>query len=1023
MTPSRRTVSVLVGCGVFLSFSVFLSSISAQDAELRARRMEAMQKAAPPGAQPQAPPQGEQPKEGEKPGGAPGAAAKPGEKAAEKAEPARARRKPAGPANPDELKARLGEDGRTSFSFKGQDWEDVLEWLGDISNMSLQMEEVPPGFLNLTSRGRYTVDQIHDLVNSALINKGFTLLRNGEVLIVTKLEKLDKSLVPRVNPDELESRGTYEYVKCFFDLNSLLAEPTAEELKAMMSTYGKVTALKTTNRLDIVETAGNLRRIRDFLAEEQGERGKENVLREFKLKNVRAAEVYETLHTVLGLKKPGPSVALTAEQIQQMQQQFMQAAQQAAQQAAKGPGGKDNKEVFLAINKAENSILANAPPDKMAIIEQAVKAMDIPRNRSESLLSNLPRLRSYKLTAVDPLTLVKVLEDLGNLDPQSRLEVDARSRSILAFATPIDHVTIQAMVDKIDGTGRKFEVVQLYVLEAEMVAGSIEFLMRGGEDKNKSRSYNPFFYDFGYGPMRGQQQNDPNDQLQVEADTERNRLLIRATDAEMKEIRQLLTKLGEIPEEERGRQNMRVVPMSPGDMQKLLERIQNAWPSVAPNPLRVAPVETPATDADEDATEPTPRRRTDSKTDPRSERTDTTRDAVPAGRAGAGPIDATEWRAALANRMRLASVDDPPARELGATAAQQEGEQDPPPPARGQREPLDSNDPRLGRRPTRPAPQPPPISITPGPHGLVITSDDTEALDQMERMITELAPQQRISSKVFYLKNSFCKDVADVLKDIFRDGESSSRQPNPFTDDMYYYYRYGAGSRDQTKERGRLSKRKQLKFVPEPSTNTLLVLGADPTQLAEVERLIRIYDEGVRPDSNSVRVTKQLSFRYTTAKEVAEVIKDVFRDLLSPIDKAVAKPGQQQQQEQARSMYSTTYIFGSEGDKENARKFKGLLSMGVDDRSNTLIVSAPKDLMSIINQIADELDKAAGESRGVVQVLNLGTASGAVQQILHGVAKPPVSTNVQPTPEPVEKPQQGQRNPPNGRETTFVVPN
>ncbi|HYM98583.1 MAG TPA: proline-rich domain-containing protein, partial [Aestuariivirgaceae bacterium] len=375
----------------------------------------------PPGAPPQ---QGEPPKEGQppgQPGATPGKAAeKPGEKPAE---PGRPRRKPQGPASAEELKARPGSDGRITFSFKGQDWEDVLEWLADISEMSLQMEEVPPGFLNLTSRGRYTVEQVRDLVNSALINKGYTLLVNGEVLLVSKLKDLDKSLVPRVDPEDLEQRGAHEFVKTFFDLDSLLAETTAGELQPMLSPHGKITALKTTNRLDIVETAGNMRRIRDFLAEEQSDRGKENLLREFKLQFVRATDVYETLHTILGLKKVGPSVALTPDQIQQMQQQFMQAAQQAAQaaQAAKPGGGGPGKEVYLAINKSENSILANAPADKMGIIEQAVKAMDIPKNKAESLLSNLPRLRSYKLSAVDPSSLVKVLDDLGNLDPHTKL--------------------------------------------------------------------------------------------------------------------------------------------------------------------------------------------------------------------------------------------------------------------------------------------------------------------------------------------------------------------------------------------------------------------------------------------------------------------------------------------------------------------------------------------------------------------------------------------------------------------------
>jgi type II secretory pathway component GspD/PulD (secretin) len=995
MNPLKRCGIVALGFVVSLSALCSLGTLCAQE-EKKAPTIPAPAYKDLPPAGAAAP---DKPKAEAKPGEPPKEPgktnAKPDEKKDKKAaEPGRPRRKPQEPPNPGELNARPDDDGKLSFSFKGQDWEDVLEWLADVADLNLQMEEVPPGFLSLTTRGRYTVSQVLDLLNSALINKGYTALRSGENLLVVRLEKLDKSLVPRITERELDDRGTFEFVKCFIDLRSLIAESTAEELKPMLSPHAKITALKTTNRLDILETAGNLRRIRDFLSEEQSDRGQQSLMREFKLTHVRATDVVETLNTLLGLKSTKPAAAqpqpgMNPEQMAMMQAQMQAMGGQPGQPpGALQPGGKQEEKVYLAINKRENSIFAHAPPDKMSIIDQAIRAMDMPANRSESLLANLPRLRTYHMSAIDPAALVKVLEELGNLDPQTRLSVDERSKSIIAFATPLDHVTIQAMVNKIDGTGRKFEVIQLRVLDAEMAAGTIEYLMKG-DDKQPTNSYNPFFFDFGYYSPRQSRsrQKDPSEELQVDADTERNQLLIRATDVELAEIRQLLVKLGELPEEDRSRRTVRVVPMAPGDTQKLIDRLRTTWPTIAPNPLKVDPQEPPAGSGDGDTT---PR-----ATEPK--------------KTGAGrlprPNEPVRTALAATELARRAPLEVPVVVEL--TEDDVDARADSPTPRRPAGDTLDDDAARDSQQPNAPtAAQPPPIAITTGPNGLVISSHDTEALDLLEDVLGQIMPN-RMTSKLFYLKHSLAKEVAYLLEDIFK--EEGSKKPTVASDDYYYYYfRFGPGARDQQKGRSRLSKKKPLKFIPDSVTNTILVQNADPSELVEIERLIEIYDEGVRPDSNSVRVTKKLAFQYTTAKEVAEVIKDVFRDLLSPNDKSMTRGGPQQQQtEQARSMFGNTYIFG-DGEKDTARKFKGLLSMGIDERSNTLIVSAPQDLMKIISEIASELDDSARQTRGVVQVLQVGGSieAGGLQKVLSSVGKSGTNGTTQAGEQPGAKPPQ-----------------
>lgn len=966
------------------------------------------------------------------------------------------------PADRRELRVRPDDDGKISFSFKGQPWPMVLEWLADISNKSLQWEEAPAGYLDLTTRGRYTVEEVQDLINSVLLSKGFTLLENGDVLIVANLKNLDTSLVPRVTIAELGLRGDHELVKTFIDLDWLVADSAAEEIKPMLSPYGKVTALKTTNRLDVLESAGNLRRIVELIDEEQSDNGQQRLVREFRLKHTRAAEVLETLQTLLGIEqKPAAPMdprAMMAQQQMMMAQQQGQPGQQPPQPAKKEP------QVFLVVNSRENSILANAPPDKMAVIEQAVAVVDVPQDSTTGLLANIHKMQVYRLAGVTPDALVKVLKELGSLDPTTRLEIDQKNRAIIAYAPLADHVLIRTLVEKLDGAGRRFEVIQLRVLSAEYVAGSINTLMNGPEKTDNNRNRYPFYYYFDGGGGNSQQQ-DAADRFQVEADIEHNRLLLRANDVELAEVKTLLMKLGEIAPEGRNTHTTRVIPAMPGEeTQKLLERLERIWPSVAPNPLDVGPG---SVEPDEEQPRRGPNvrgKRPASKSRPKAE------PAAPEQETRRAPAD-EETQVAAAPRFRLAqdrqvkeaeaeapvaepddasktdepSADQPevaegkepekPVESEPASASSEAPEETDnerpevaPEPANGEEPEAataeeksvmeDEQEPPLALPPLAPGQELPraahaPVKITVGPYGLIISSADTQALDRLEDLVVDIMPP-RLSYKVFTLRHTYAKDVAELLEDIYKgdaDGKSKT--------DVFESFWYGYRPQTNEKTRSTLSKRRPLSFVPDPVTNTILVQGADANQLAEIESLIEIYDQRETPDSNSVRRTQLVALKYAKAVEVSEIVKEVYRDLLSPNDKALQKnnpqqPQQQQQQQRDGGFYSAMFSYLSEDTEkaQNIPRFKGMLSVGIDERSNSLAISAPQILLADVLEMVDKLDLAAKPTRPVVRIRKL-SQPGAVTQIQQafGAKKNEVAPTAKEPSEPANNGAENQQQP------------
>jgi type II secretory pathway component GspD/PulD (secretin) len=278
---------------------------------------------------------------------------------------------------------------------------------------------------------------------------------------------------------------------------------------------------------------------------------------------------------------------------------------------------------------------------------------------------------------------------------------------------------------------------------------------------------------------------------------------------------------------------------------------------------------------------------------------------------------------------------------------------------------------------------------------LVITSEDTEALDLLEDMIGEMAPPRK-DYKTFRLKYAWAYGIASNLEDFFKEEDEKNSRPR------YYYDYWDYRPEQKTKEAARLSKRRPLKFISDSDTNSILVQGATPEQLRQIEELIKFYDTPEPTDSQNIRKTEIIPMRYSKAQVIAEAVKEVYRDLLSSKDKAFADKKDQQRPE---SRY--TYIYGGEGDEkqtEQAPRFKGLLSIGVDEHSNTLIVSAPTCLFTPVVEMIQKLDEAA-KPVGDVRVVKVGGGVSAerLQQALSGISQEGTSGTKPPEGEPKPK--------------------
>jgi hypothetical protein len=395
----------------------------------------------------------------------------------------------------------------------------------------------------------------------------------------------------------------------------------------------------------------------------------------------------------------------------------------------------------------------------------------------------------------------------------------------------------------------------------------------------------------------------------------------------MERVQELLAQLGEVPNGQHDPRQVRQIETSDAkSTAELLKQLQDAWSASGGNKLIIkVPPET--------KTAPKP----DDKEQKDKPKTDTP----------AKPASDRSASAAPPNRVTFRFV------ELATTSAntdKTQSNQTPKAPAPANAPANHSNQPAASV----------PVTITVNPDGrLTITSTDTAALDRMEQLIEELSPPQR-RFKVFRLNNIRAVDFYfDVLKDYFKE-DLETKGDNEFMG-FFYGPRFG---KNEEKTGPTLSKRKKLMLTWDPQSNSILAANASASQLAEIQQLIAEFDQPAAKDNVEKRRTAPVKIRYSKPTVIAAALKEVYRDLLSAKDKEFDRGDQKEKKGNGERVTIIDYAptMGDSGDGKPSQLkvgFEGALSLGADDVSGVLIVSAQSAIFDNIVTMVQELDEQA----------------------------------------------------------------
>jgi len=839
----------------------------------------------------------------------------------------------------DNTKTKNGTVNKLSFNFRYAPWADVLKLFAEAADLTLDLNQVPPGTFNYYDRKAYTPLEALDILNGYLLPKGYILVRRDEFLVSINIDNgIPPNLIPNISIEELPRRGKNELVSVVLKLNAATeAESAAEEVKQLVGPQGNVVPLKASNSLVVTDIGSNVQRIHKLLSGQDGLADPDAVtFRSFPLKYISAVDAETVLRSLLGLTQSVTNVSAGNDDSRSRYYRQM------AQQQSSNQKDKSAEKTQMTAEPRTNSLLVAATAAQMDLIEQALKTIDV---ETESGIYTAvgrggPFLKVYTVSSSDPREITKTLDSIM---PGVVVNEDGRNKKIHIMATPGQHKEVEELIQQLDGTGGDTAVSVIPLSEFDPLALTATLRAMFAADGDQAPS--------------------------IEPDVFGNRLLVRGTTEQLAQVKTLLAQLGEDgnPNTRHNSNSGPVRTFSLGgrDPEELLPLIEKLWDRSGNNPIRIV---TPNTNRKSILTPH--RSESETKAVPEIEQAPAPApEPEPEPEPNAQP-EADHQKAARKAHTRILRVSNQTEKNNDDTKTTEKPTAD-----------QDTT--------AREAAQEAPVLITVIEGELMMTSQDQAALDRLESLLQSLAKTipARTTWTVFYLRASTADNVASMLEQLFP-ASQVSRSALSTEGDMLGGLTSGLSSlggqlMDVTGLSGIGTDNTYLRIIPEERTNALFVSG--PKHLVDqVEDVLKILDSNNIPESLRDRVPRMVPVEHADVDEVATIVKEVYKDFMQTRPQLPASRGR-------GSGSNPLAMLMAAGANQGDNEVK--LTVGVDKRTNHLVVSASEQLFKEVETLVKSIDKAARDANRTVRIISLENTSTAVVSQAIGSLLPKVSVS------------------------------
>ena len=840
------------------------------------------------------------------------------------------------PRQADDLPVGLQRtsDGKLRFSFENAQWEPVINWFADECGFSFQpTDDYPEGSFTYHDDEEYTVLEALDQLNHALSLRGYTLVRNRKMLVLRSDRRPPPDeLIEDVTPEQLKDRGKYEIMRCIYDLSDLEGSEIDREVERVVSSRNRdsVVYVPSAKKLFVRDIGERLRVVKDMLDEARRLRMEANSeVDTYEMQNVVFVELMGVVRPMLG---------------NMVERDGNYAMEDGSLTVVQAPGTR--------------LLYLKGTPKRIEEFKKVAAKVDVAVKADPNQTYEKPYLRTYPVPN-DPTLVFQILNTVLE-GREVKLDQDPVTGAIVLLGRKDDHEMTVMTIDEVVGQANNFARFELKNRTGDEVVEMLQKLFR--QDPEEPTTSGPIFI----------------------IDSVSDNLIVKASPQEITFIRKVIEEFDVSTGTTSSgvRTNTRLIPSTDLEGDRILSEFETIWPTsgrrnrikvVSPGERmngssrrRGLPTYPPAEDRQAPAEE-----RQDQKP-PRLPGDDAT--PQPKDPAGSGKVDEKK-----AGNLNI------PVYFVSAPLSHQET--DP------KQEEDDSEKKQKAQAPDYIPPQQQPsvpdapVTIEWTPSGIVITSDDLDALDDAEQLIRELLTENSEPQvpQVFQIKYRRADEVKALLETVLgissgsggggggmggipgMIGNMASNMIGGAGGDILGGL-LGGGGASGSGDATTLELEGSVTFVEDIRLNVLYVMGATEYDLDLISELVDFIDQPEAPHApDFLGPTWLIKVKYRDPEELKTLVEKQYAALLTgggsggagggdPAAQAAQQQAQMMQQMQRAMQQAMGGGRGGRGGGQDADEMKPKAVLGVDKEKSYLLVTGPKYIYEQINNLVLELD-------------------------------------------------------------------